>query len=162
MLSFLGLHVPGFSTALSMDPGESLDDRWACHHFSSPAYLNSIFPAGDTTTSRITADSSGGVLIGREKEYSSPFGPVKNWSYGAFGIVERVAGTQWGMWTHEDVRGAEVSMIREIFRQCKLSADDTDWDVLNVAFESAVDLKKYVIRQYPMFGRYSIGYYTVL
>lgn len=151
-LSFLGLHIPGFSSALSMDPSGSLDDRWACQHLSSQAYLNSIFPSASTTTSRITADASSGVLVGREKEYASPFGPVKNWSYGAFGIVDRLPGTQWGMWTQEDVSGAEIKIIREVFRQCKLSVDDTDWDVLNVAFEAAVDVKRYTIssKKYAM------------
>ncbi|KAH8102508.1 NRDE-2, necessary for RNA interference-domain-containing protein [Cristinia sonorae] len=135
-LSFLGLHCPGITSSSS---SEALDDRWASYHYGSSAYLSSIFPSSGATK-RINSDSAAGVLVGREKEYTSSFGPVKNWSYGAFGPLDRIATLQWGMWTQEDVQDSNVKVIREVFKQCKLSSDDADWDVLHVTFEAAVDV----------------------
>ncbi|OBZ78739.1 Protein NRDE2 [Grifola frondosa] len=116
-LSFLGLHIPGFSASLSESAADNADDRWAFSHLSSPAYMTSIFPA-DANVRLITADSQAGVLIGRERKYTSSFGPVKSWGYGAI-----------GPW------------MREIFRHCRLGNDDASWDVLHFAFEAAANLK---------------------
>ncbi|THH33540.1 hypothetical protein EUX98_g633 [Antrodiella citrinella] len=142
-LSFLGLDMPGFPATLSSDPAHSLDDKWALH-LSSITCLDSIFPSSSQT--RITADASAGVMIGREKEYSSSFGPVKNWTYGVFGPLEHVddgsRGTskrrQWGMWS--DLRSVEKGIVRQVFEKCRLPTDDNaDWDVLRVKFEAGVD-----------------------
>lgn len=144
-LSFLGLHVPGLSATLSPRLADSSDDKWASHHLSSPAYLNAIFPPSDALVTCVTADSSAGVQIGREKEYSSPFGPVKSWTYGALEPMERAPGSHWGMWTQEDTKNVEIEVIREVFKQCRISpTEDADWDVLRVAFEAVVDVKKCV------------------
>ncbi|KAH9947908.1 NRDE-2, necessary for RNA interference-domain-containing protein [Amylocystis lapponica] len=137
-LAFLGLHVPGF-TATFAGAGESTDDRWTCAHLVTPARLAEIFPAG--LASRVTADAQAGVLVGREREYASAFGPVRSWGYGVLGPLEGVRGGEWRMWMKEDVSGVDANLVREIFRQCRTRAEDPEWDVLVLAFEAAVNLK---------------------
>ncbi|KAI0639721.1 DUF1740-domain-containing protein [Trametes polyzona] len=141
-LAFAGLHIPGFLASLSPRPAENTDDRWAYAHFASPPYLTAIFPShADSTAGRITADAQAGVLIGREREYGSGFGPVKSWGYGTIGPLDNLGQGRWTMWTAEDVQGVDVGLVREIFKQCRAAGDNTDWDVLTLAFEAAVSLK---------------------
>ncbi|KAH9937158.1 NRDE-2, necessary for RNA interference-domain-containing protein [Fomitopsis serialis] len=140
-LAFLGLHVPGFLATLTSSPQESTDDRWAYAHLASTARLASVLPSeANNAARRITADAQAGVLIGREREYSSAFGPVKCWSYGVLGPLEAVPGTRWTMWGPEDVADLDVDLVREIFAQCR-TRDNADWDVLSLAFEGACNLK---------------------
>ncbi|TBU34597.1 NRDE-2, necessary for RNA interference-domain-containing protein [Dichomitus squalens] len=139
-LAFLGLHVPGFLASLSEDPDDNADDRWAYSHLAGASYLSSVFPS-ETSTRRVTADAHAGVLIGREREFGSGFGPVKNWGYGTIGPLDTLGSSKWTMWSSEDVQGADAPLIREIFRQCRLEVDGADWDILNVAFEAAVNAK---------------------
>ena len=142
-LAFTGLHVPGFLEWLSDHPEDSTDDRWAYEHFATPAYLDAIFPS-DGAAKRIAADSHAGVLVGREREYGSGFGPVKSWGYETIAPLDVLGSNKWMMWTSEDVRGVDVGLAGEIFRQCKLAGDESSWDVLHLAFESAVNIKRYV------------------
>ncbi len=94
-LSFIGLVVPGFSGSLSDPEREELDDcwddRWSFTHLCKLSYLNALFPeALDIQTAK--TDAIAGALVGREKEYASGFGPVKNWSYGVFEPLQTVIG----------------------------------------------------------------------
>ncbi|KAI0375320.1 DUF1740-domain-containing protein [Pilatotrama ljubarskyi] len=139
-LAFTGLHVPGFLSSLSEKPQENTDDRWAYSHFASPAYLASIFPS-DAGVKRITADAHAGVLVGREREFGSGFGPVKSWGYGTIEPFDSLGTGRWTMWTSEDVQGVDPNLAREIFKQCRIPGEDTDWDVVNLAFEAAISLK---------------------
>ncbi|TFK87990.1 DUF1740-domain-containing protein [Polyporus arcularius HHB13444] len=142
-LAFVGLQVPGFVQSLSERPEDNTDDRWACSQLVSPSYLASVFPA-DKDTKRITADAQAGVLIGREREYRSGFGPVKDWGYETIAPLDVIGPSNWTMWTSEDVQGVDASLAREIFRHCRLGDEDAHWDVLNLAFEAAMNLKSAV------------------
>ncbi|KAH9847402.1 DUF1740-domain-containing protein [Lenzites betulinus] len=141
-LAFAGLHVPGFLASLSARARENADDRWAYVHLAAPSYLSAIFPAkADDAAGRITADAQAGVLVGREREYRSAFGPVKHWGYGTVAPLDALGQGRWTMWTSEDVQGVDVSLVREIFRLCGIASDNTEWDILNLAFEAAISLK---------------------
>lgn len=150
-LAFLGLHVPGLATLLGAAP-DNTDDRWAATHLSSPSYLSAIFPeTADFARLRITADAQAGVLIGREREYKSGFGPIKYWGAGVFDALEGVGegpGT-WRMWMREDVAGIDQTLVREIFRQCqKTGVEGIEWNALAVAFEAAVNTRRYCDSHY--------------
>ena len=144
-LAFLGLHVPGYLSTLTPTPQDCTDDRWAYAHLASPVHLSSLLPSeANDAARRITADAQAGVLIGREREYSSAFGPVKNWSYGVVGPLEAIPGTRWTMWGPEDVADVDADLVREVFAQCRTN-DNTEWDVLSLAFEGACNLKGCVL-----------------
>lgn len=130
-LSFLGLSIPGLSK------GKDWDDRWCATHLTSPSCLSSVFPSGAQT--RIIADSQAGVLIGREKEYTSGFGgPVKNWSFGVLGPLESFgAHTKYGLWTKEDVKDVDEGYVRRVFEQLRLGTEDVEWDSYALACEVA-------------------------
>ncbi|OJT03082.1 Protein NRDE2 -like protein [Trametes pubescens] len=139
-LAFAGLHVPGFLASLSEHPADNADDHWAYAHLATSSYISSVFPA-DTSAKRITADAHAGVLVGREREYGSGFGPVKSWGYGTIEPLDNLGQGRWTMWTSEDVQGIDTSLVREIFKQCRIAGDTTEWDILNLTFEAAVDIK---------------------
>ncbi|KAI0756690.1 NRDE-2, necessary for RNA interference-domain-containing protein [Daedaleopsis nitida] len=139
-LAVAGLVVPGFIASLSQHPGENSDDRWAHSSLVSSTCLASIFPA-DTSARQLTADAQAGVLIGREREFASGFGPVKDWTYETIAPLEALGSHNWTMWSREDVQEVDVAWVREIFKQCKLPGDGGGWDVLNLAFEAAVNAK---------------------
>lgn len=149
-LAFLGLHVPGFVRSLSEHPEDNSDDRWAYSHLATEPYLASLFPP-TTSARRIAADAHAGVLIGREREFGGGFGPVKNWGYDVIGPLETQGPAKWTMWSAQDVQGVNLSLVREIFRHCKLEQDDSDWDVLDLALEAAVDVKRCVNLKEPYF-----------
>ena len=140
-LAFAGLHVPGFLESLSEHPEDNTDDRWAYSHLVSPLHLNAVFPS-DARVRRITADAQAGVLVGREREYSSGFGPVKHWGYGTIGPFDIFGHNTWTMWSSEDVQDTNVELVREIFRQCRLPGEDSAWDTLHLAFASALNIKR--------------------
>lgn len=143
-LAFLGMHVPGYLSTLTPTPQDCTDDRWAYAHLASPSHLSSLMPSdADNAARRITADAQAGVLIGREREYSSAFGPVKHWGYGVIDPLESIPGTRWTMWGPEDVADVDVGLVREVFTQCR-TGDNIDWDILFLAFEGACNLKAYV------------------
>ncbi|KAI6119002.1 NRDE-2, necessary for RNA interference-domain-containing protein [Pisolithus croceorrhizus] len=125
-LALLGLHIPGFSRSLAGDAW----DRWSYTFFTSPACLSSIFPEGGFAR-QFLADSYSGILIGKEREYSSAFGPIKEWSLNVIGPLEWVGKDQWRMWTAE----------KAIFSQLRCGTEDHEWDIYALAFEAATSVK---------------------
>ena len=139
-LSVLGLHIPGLVERLSQ---VSWDDRWAYTYLSSSQRLQSIYPdaAGQR---RLIADSHGGTLIGREREFSSSFGPLKEWSRDVFGPLEWVGKGKWRMWTAVDLQGIDQDFVRAVFKQLRCGSEDYEWDLYALAFEAALNIKRYI------------------
>jgi len=147
-LSVLGLHIPGFSASLSNSHEINWDDRWNQGYLTRRSYLDALFPR-DAIQNRLTTEAFAGVIVGREKEYASGFGPVKCWGYGVFGPLEspgidrREKGiANVGMWGREDVEGLDESFIMRVFAQLRLGADDVEWDILTLAYEAALNVKR--------------------
>lgn len=142
-LAFLGLHIPGFLASLSEHPEDNSDDRWAYSHFAMEPYLLSLFPP-TTSARRISADAQAGAIIGREREFESGFGPVKNWGCDVIAPLETQGSARWTMWSTQDVQGVHLPLVREIFQHCRLEQGDPGWDVLALAVEAAVDVRRCV------------------
>lgn len=149
-LAILGLHIPGFSASLSLPNEINWDDRWNQGHLLRSSYLAVLFP-GDATQTRITTEAVMGVIVGREKEYASGFGPVQCWGYGVVGPLDIRVGDEWkgkaryGLWKAEDIEGLDVPFVKRLFAQLRLGADDVEWDILALAFEAATNIKRYVV-----------------
>ena len=137
-LSIMGLHIPGFTDALA---NGTWDDRWSYTHLTTVSRLSSIFPQPGRTR-QLLADSHAGVVIGREREYGSAFGPVKDWSLEVFGPLDWVGKDYWRMWTGKDVQGVHEEFVRGIFNQLRCGAEDYQWDVYALAFEASVNVKR--------------------
>ena len=152
-LSFLGLHVPGFS--LASDDNSDWDDRWNAGYLTTSYYLHSLFPS-ETTQRHLLSDSMAGVIVGRERAYSNPFGPVRHWgcdvsrpldfSSGKLGRLSRRA-----LWTADEIANVDAKIVRRLFTSLRFNQDDPEWDVLTLAFEMALDPKKYIPFLYPAF-----------
>jgi len=150
-LSVLGLHIPGFSASLSDAIEVNWDDRWSAGHLTKPSYLSALFPR-ETLKQWLPTEATGGVIVGREKEYASGFGPLRSWGHGVLNPLDLgVRSEKLGnggitvvFWGVEDVEGLEVSFVRRIFSQLRLGDVDMEWDVLTLAFEALVNVKKYV------------------
>lgn len=141
-LSFLGLHFPGFSPTLSADPLDSTDDKWTNAHLKTPPFLRAIFP-DDSPSKRITADSAAGILVGRERSYSSAFCPVKDWSLDAVDVMEGAIAGKYRIWMNEDAQAVtDYGLVREVFQQCTMPGRDAQWDILRLAFETLLDSKQ--------------------
>jgi hypothetical protein len=141
-LSVLGLHIPGFSESLSANRRHNIDDRWCYSHLTSPPYLDALFPS-ETQQRRISTDAYAGVVIGREKEYASGLGPVKNWGYGAVDPLECLRDGKSAFWAKEDVQIVDVPFVSCVFDQLRSGINDYEWDKLTLAFEAAVSIKRY-------------------
>jgi len=137
-LSFLGLHIPGFSRALSDISGENWDDRWCYTFLTRPAYLRTLFPQ-DVMTKRQLSDAQSGAIVGGERVFSKGFGPIKNWDYG---IVDAHEGLMEANWTKRDVEHVDQGFLRRIFQQCKVGGDDREWDSLAITFENVLNNKR--------------------
>jgi hypothetical protein len=142
-LSHLGLHVPDLEAMAGADD----DDRWAQVRLVSKSYIDTIFPSS-TDAQSSAPESHAGILIGREKQYVDSFGPIKNWSHRCIGPLEvsefRNGEARWAMWTREDIAGVDVEFVRTVFDHCRMGDDDLEWDLLTLAFEAAVDVKRQV------------------
>jgi hypothetical protein len=142
-LSHLGLQVPGLEAMAGTDD----DDRWAQVGLLSKSYIEAIFPSSAASQSS-APESHAGTLVGREKQYLDSFGPIKNWSHrciGPFEISEfRNGKARWTMWTKEDIARVDVEFVRAVFDQCRMGDDDVEWDLLTLAFEAAIDVKRQV------------------
>ncbi len=145
-LSFLGLCVPGFRLAPS--PDLDWDDRWKMEFLTRPTNLNSIFPSDDSQDKLLT-DSVAGVVIGREREYSSPFGSVRSWGRGVLDALDLASAEpgriqRRGLWSSKDLADIDENVVRRIFMSLRLGKEDFEWDSLMLAFELAANPKKYV------------------
>jgi hypothetical protein len=109
-------------------------------HFVTPAYLNSIFPSALDESESPTSQTHVGVVYGAEKRYASCFGPVQSWGYNVITPLEGIY-RQGGMWNRLDLDGVDRGFVKHIFTQLK-SGNDTEWDVLNLAFEAATSVKR--------------------
>ncbi|KAF8167773.1 NRDE-2, necessary for RNA interference-domain-containing protein [Crassisporium funariophilum] len=142
-LSFLGLHIPGFT--LSTTQETDWDDRWNMDFTTSPNYLDCIFPS-DTTRTTLVSDSVAGVVVGREREYHSPFGPLRYWGHNVchpldLASAEPGKAVRRGLWTTHDVANMDQGIIRRLFATLRIRQDDPDWDALALAFEMAINFK---------------------
>ncbi|KAL5495358.1 hypothetical protein ACEPAI_821 [Sanghuangporus weigelae] len=141
-LSYLGLHIPGLSSALSTDSFAS-DDRWADTHFLQPSSLKSLLPQPSSNRGVITADAQTGVVIGREKTYAKSFDVVKSWS---LGVLEPFEGLtvdgEYRMWIKRSLDGVDseiVDVMRRILRDVRHENDfGVQLNVAELAFEAAL------------------------
>jgi hypothetical protein len=146
-LNFLGLHVPGFSLGGGQDgdASASSDAKWAATHLSGRAYLDALFPSPEEARRRIVAaDAQAGVLVGREREFMARAfeNPVKEWALSVFGPLELLApGSAW-WWREEDIQDVDVAFVRCVFKQCRFAREDSDWDILALAFEATINVKR--------------------
>lgn len=140
-LSIMGLHIPGFTNTVG---NGAWDDRWSHTHLATVSCLSSIFPQPGRAR-QLLADSYAGALIGREPEYGSAFGPVKEWSLEVFGPLDWVGKECWRMWTVKDIQGVPEEFVRAIFSQLRCGAEDYQWDVYALAFEASVNVKRLVL-----------------
>lgn len=144
-LSFLGLHVPGFAASLTTDSVSNWDDRWSAGYLTTQSHLDAIFPALSDQTAVMT-ESAAGVVVGREKEYSSSFSiPVKEWGKSAVDCLDVVADPSKGLrswWNQEDVERLDVVLIRRVFAQLRTENRDITWDEMALGFESTINVKK--------------------
>ncbi|TFK30778.1 hypothetical protein FA15DRAFT_580325 [Coprinopsis marcescibilis] len=143
-LSFVGLHLPGFSQTLSSREEINWDDRWNLGTFASTEHLQAIFPSNPQGAASLS-ESVGGVTVGREKEYNDAFGPVKHWGFGLFHPLDihlrRDQPREARLWTSVDVSGLNPHLVRRLFSQLRTSNDDSFWDSLALAFEAALSIK---------------------
>jgi hypothetical protein len=137
-LSFLGLHIPGFSKALSDLTGENWDDRWCYTFLTRPAYLRTLFPK-DVMGKRLLSDSQSGAMVGSERMFSKGFVPIKNWDYGIVDVHEELLEANW---TKRDVEHIDEGFVRRIFQQCRFGGDDRDWDSFGIEFERVLSNKR--------------------
>lgn len=139
-LTLLGLHIPGFSRSLSE---ATWDDRWSYAHLTSVVHLSSIFPQRGYS-GNLLADSCAGALLGKEREYSSAFGPVKDWGLNVLGPLDWIEKDHWRMWTLGDIQGVDQEFVRAVFDQLRCGIEDYEWDTYALAFEAAVNMKQSV------------------
>lgn len=144
-LSFAGLHIPGFSLTLSTSNYINWDDRWNLGHLTRQPFLDALFPS-EATQAQSTSESFAGVIVGREKQYADPRGPIKCWGSGVLGPLDIIRMSQTekmkaAMWESEDVQGLDHDYIRRIFAQLRFDTDDMEWDTLTLAFEAAINVK---------------------
>jgi hypothetical protein len=137
-LSFLGLHIPGFSKTLSDLSGENWDDRWSYTFLTRPAYLRTLFPK-DVMTARQLSDAQCGAIVGGERTFSRGVLPIKNWGHGT---VDAYNGLVEAGWAKRDVEHVDEGFVRRIFQQCRVGGDDREWDSLAIAFENVVNKKR--------------------
>lgn len=145
-LSFLGLHIPGFSESLSGTSQVNWDDRWNHGHLCHSSYLDALFPS-DAGRPHLATDAAAGVIVGREKEYASGFGPVRSWGNGVFGPLAAGIGASKGkgnagIWDAKDIDGLNEKFVRSIFAQLRYEGDVPEWDTLALAFEAAISIKR--------------------
>ncbi|KAF9569889.1 hypothetical protein CPC08DRAFT_772937 [Agrocybe pediades] len=141
-LSFIGLPLPGFSLAENQEA--DWDDRWNSFYCTSRNCLDATFPPVNARTKLLT-DAVAGVIIGREKEYSSPFGPIRCWGQEVslpldLSSAEPGRALRRGLWSSWDVT-VDEHFIRNIFSVLRMDGQDFEWHALALAFETAVNPK---------------------
>lgn len=138
-LSFLGLHLPGLSLSASAE--SNWDDRWNLEFLTRASYLNSIFPSEGFHKPLLT-DAVAGVIVGRERHYGSPFGPVRCWGHGVCDALDLASAEcgksqRKGMWSRNDITEVDSNVVRHVFSSLRMGKDDIEWDSLSLAFELA-------------------------
>ena len=109
-LAYLGLHIPGLSSALSSTTVSS-DDRWGDAYFLQPTFLQSLFPRPNSR-GMITADSYAGVSVGREKSYAKSFNTVKSWCLDMLDPLEGLTvDGEFRMWSKGCLYGVDSEVI---------------------------------------------------
>lgn len=88
------------------------------------------------------ADSCAGALIGKQREYSSAFGPVKECGLNVIGPLEWIGREQWRMWMPKDIEGVNQELVRAVFDQLRCGTEDHEWDTYALAFEAAANVKQ--------------------
>lgn len=144
-LSFLGLHIPGFS--LSSDEND-WDDRWNSGYLTSPYYLRSLFPS-ESTQKNLLPDSAAGVIVGRERSYSNPFGPIRHWGCDVSCPLDLSSGEPGRLpprtlWTADEIGDVDAKIVRRLFMSLRFNQGDPKWDILALAFEMAFSPKRYI------------------
>ncbi|KAJ7169756.1 NRDE-2, necessary for RNA interference-domain-containing protein [Mycena filopes] len=145
-LTVLGLSLPGFKAtdnSTMLDTAMDLDDRWCHRRLIHPTYLDAIFPPKGLQ-SRIVNDAIAGVIIGREREYTSGLGnPILSWGWRVIGplAVPSPDGRTKALWNTSDLDGVDTAFVRNIFDQLRLGNDDVQWDSFALAFAAASNVK---------------------
>lgn len=145
-LSFMKLPLPGFS--LAENQKVDWDDRWNLSCYTTPNSLDAIFPPANVQPKLLT-DAVAGVVIGRVREYTSPFGPIRCWGENVSSALDMASAEpgkalRRGCWSAGDLN-LDENFIRNIFQGLRMDRNDIEWDVLTLAFEVAVNPKRSVI-----------------
>ncbi|KAJ6519696.1 NRDE-2, necessary for RNA interference-domain-containing protein [Mycena sanguinolenta] len=139
-LVVLGLHLPGFKAV--DDASVYMDDRWCHTYLTRSAFLDKLFPKAPQ--SRIVNDAVAGVIIGREREYTSGLSnPILSSGNGVIGSLEvpSANGKTRALWNKEDLDAVDVAFVKNVFDQLRLGNDDAHWDLLTLAFAAASNVK---------------------
>jgi hypothetical protein len=103
-----------------------------------------MFPKG--SQSRIVNDAVAGVIIGREREYTSGLSnPFLSWGWAVISPLEvpSADGKTRALWNKEDLDGIDATFVKNVFDQLRLGNDDVHWDLLALAFAAASSVKRW-------------------
>ncbi|KAH9486618.1 Nuclear exosome regulator NRDE2 [Psilocybe cubensis] len=142
-LSFCGLNLPGFHLS-DTDEG-NWDDRWNLHYLTTPQNLERIFPPNEDRRI-VLNDAVAGVVIGRERFYNSPFGPIRCWGKEVSRPLDLASSEpgkvlKRGIWSTEDISHLDEEFVRRLFAGMRVLKDDLEWDLLALAFELSINPK---------------------
>lgn len=145
-LDILGLHIPNLVSALSAHWKDGEFDSWTTQQLSGDSYIRRILPTADTRV-RIQSDAYAGITVGRQKEYRSSCGPIRQWGWGLqppLTLCHAQDKKTW-IWDQDDVVGAvDVEVVRRFFSQFR-DARDEEWDDYALEFEVQVNVKRCVL-----------------
>ncbi|KAH8120222.1 DUF1740-domain-containing protein [Phellopilus nigrolimitatus] len=148
-LSFMGLHIPGLSSALSSSESLS-DDRWADTSLMQPEFLRRLLPTPNARRA-ITADSFTGVTVGREKVYKTSFDTVRAWTLGTIEPLEGLTvDGEYGMWRRGYVSESNLgdpNAINLILEQLHQKNGGLHWEILGLAFEASKSETQRVLKR---------------
>ena len=82
------------------------------------------------------------MLIGTARTYLPVFGPVKSWGSGVLGPLDPALAFPMHLWSRADLDGIDVGLVRRVFEQLRLNASDFEWDMLALAYESSIGIKR--------------------
>jgi hypothetical protein len=144
-ISFLQLPLGSFENDIRADCEECWDDGWRFTFLIRPRYLQYFFPEQCNRT-RLLSDSVSGIVIGKEREYSSCFVPGMSFAYPVLQPLEMVTELSNSMWSPADVEGIHTALLRNIFAHLRSrTGSDPQWDIMALAYEVAAEnTKRYV------------------
>ena len=119
-LQLLGLYIPGLSDALlTQGTALGMDSTWSYPASASPDFIAPFlgFSSAAAVSQSAVWSSVDGLIMGRERQMGSGWGPVKEWGYGTMpGGLLCGHGThgKGRMWEEEDITrwGVNVSVLR--------------------------------------------------